>query len=162
MLRQHIRRGHRERQRPGVVRDPGMCRRSFHGNRRSRDRPFGNSRRSASGRRGAVADDARSREVRPCHSSCEADEQSVPTAAEPVEQGRGPRERAPAKARTGHRTGARGTSAGRVRQAARHGRRRVTASHHISIDACDAFFRAQTRCRPPGWMDDVADLTKRP
>ena len=49
--------------RPGVVRDPGMCRRFLHGNRESRDRPFGNSRRSASGRRGAVADDARSREA---------------------------------------------------------------------------------------------------
>src|SRR6266496_1206068 len=36
------------------------------------------SRRSASGRRGAVADDARSREVRLCHSSWEADEQSGP------------------------------------------------------------------------------------
>src|ERR1700756_1721724 len=32
--------------------------------------------RSASGRRGAVADDERSREVGPCHSSNEADEQS--------------------------------------------------------------------------------------
>jgi len=46
--------------RPGVVRDPGMCRRSLRGTGRSRDRPFGNRRRSASGRRGAVADDARS------------------------------------------------------------------------------------------------------
>src|SRR4029450_8660382 len=36
---------------------------------------FGNRRRSASGRRGPVADDARSREVRLCHSSWEADEQ---------------------------------------------------------------------------------------
>ena len=45
------------------------------GTGRSRDRPFGNSRRSASGRRGAVADDVRSREVRPRHSSWEADEQ---------------------------------------------------------------------------------------
>ena len=33
-------------------------------------------RRSASGRRGAVADDARAREVGLCHSSWEADEQS--------------------------------------------------------------------------------------
>jgi hypothetical protein len=48
------------------------------GTGRSRDRPFGNRRRSASGRRGAVADDARSREVRLCHSSWEADEQSGP------------------------------------------------------------------------------------
>jgi hypothetical protein len=45
------------------------------GTGRSRDRPLGNRRRSASGRRGAVADDARSREVRLCHSSREADEQ---------------------------------------------------------------------------------------
>ena len=48
------------------------------GTGRSRDRPFGRRRRSASGRRGAVADDARSREVRLCHSSWEADEQSGP------------------------------------------------------------------------------------
>jgi hypothetical protein len=46
------------------------------GTGRSRDWPFGKSRRSASGRRGAVADDVRSREVRLCHSSWEADEQS--------------------------------------------------------------------------------------
>src|SRR3984893_17699552 len=43
-----------------------------------RDRPFGTRRRSASGRRGAVADDARSREVRLYHSSWEADAQSGP------------------------------------------------------------------------------------
>src|SRR6478672_10455405 len=48
------------------------------GTGRSRDRPFGNRRRSASGRRGAIAGDARSREVRLCHSSWEADEQSGP------------------------------------------------------------------------------------
>src|SRR5262247_113708 len=48
------------------------------GTGRSHDRPFGNCRRSASGRRGAVADDARSREVRLCHSSWEADEQRGP------------------------------------------------------------------------------------
>src|SRR5262245_44030083 len=45
------------------------------GTGRSRDCPFGNRRRSASGRRGAVADDVLSREVRLCHSSWEADEQ---------------------------------------------------------------------------------------
>src|SRR5436190_7663860 len=49
------------------------------GTGRSRDRTLGNRRRSASGRRGAVADDARSREVRLCHSSWEADEQSRAT-----------------------------------------------------------------------------------
>src|SRR6266851_1475507 len=51
---------------------------------------------SASGRRGAVADDARAREVGLRHSSCEADEQggaircgesaAEPTATEPVER----------------------------------------------------------------------------
>jgi hypothetical protein len=50
--------------RPGVVRDPGRCRRSLRGNREISRSTVGNSRRSASGRRGAVADDARSREVR--------------------------------------------------------------------------------------------------
>jgi hypothetical protein len=45
------------------------------GTGRSRERPFGKCRRSASGRRGAEADDARSREVRLRHSSWEADEQ---------------------------------------------------------------------------------------
>src|SRR6476620_9812949 len=67
------------------------------GTGRSRDRPFGNRRRSASGRRGAIAGDARSREVRLCHSSWEADEQSVPTAAEPVERRAGAKECEPAK-----------------------------------------------------------------
>src|SRR5437762_1084401 len=66
-------------ERPGVVEEPGMCRRSLDGNREirrlaSRGAPLW----PASGRRGAVADDARSREVRLCHSSWEADEQSGP------------------------------------------------------------------------------------
>src|SRR5471032_1013170 len=47
--------------RPGVVEDTGMCGSSL--------------RWSASGRRGAVADDARTWGVRLRHSSCEADEQ---------------------------------------------------------------------------------------
>ena len=37
------------------------------------------------GRRGAVADDARTREVGPCHSSCEADKKTERSAAELVE-----------------------------------------------------------------------------
>ena len=49
------------------------------GTGRSRDRPFGNCRRSASGRRGAVADDERTWEVRLRNSSWEADEQSRAT-----------------------------------------------------------------------------------
>ena len=77
--RQHIRA--RQRERPG---DPAWSKTlacadaPCAGTGRSRDRPFGNRRRSASGRRGPVADDARSREVRLCHSSWEADEQSGP------------------------------------------------------------------------------------
>src|SRR5256714_3325946 len=67
-------------ERPGVVEEPGMCRRSLDGNREiprlaSRGAPLW----SASGRRGAVADDARTWEVRLRHSSWEADEQSRAT-----------------------------------------------------------------------------------
>src|SRR3989475_7750404 len=68
------------------------------GTGRSRDRPLGNRRRSASGRRGAVAGDARSREVRLCHSSWEADEQSGPDrSGAGGAKGRGQGEREPAK-----------------------------------------------------------------
>ena len=56
--------------RPGVVKDPGMQIRSLRGNREI-SRPTTGPRAvwSASGRRGAEADDARAREVRPRHSS---------------------------------------------------------------------------------------------
>jgi len=61
--------------RAGVVRDPGMCGSSLHGNR---EVPHLTARggRPASGRRGAEADDARTREVGCRHSSREANEQS--------------------------------------------------------------------------------------
>ena len=76
------------------------------GTGRSRDRPFGNRRRSASGRRGAIAGDARSREVRLCHSSWEADEQSGPRPQRSRwSEGRGPRGMRASKARTGHSAG---------------------------------------------------------
>jgi hypothetical protein len=65
--------------RPGVVRDPGMHGRSLCGNREISRLAGGPCRRSASGRRGAVAGDARAREVRPRHSSDEADEQGWAT-----------------------------------------------------------------------------------
>src|SRR5215203_5925443 len=58
-----------------------MYGRSLTGNREI-SRPTGGrklSSRPALGRRGAVADDERPREVRPCHSSCEADEQGRAT-----------------------------------------------------------------------------------
>src|SRR5215210_7542878 len=62
--------------RSGVVRDPGTHARSWHGNREI-SRPTTGPRAvwSASGRRGAVADDARTGEVRPRHRSGEAGEQ---------------------------------------------------------------------------------------
>jgi hypothetical protein len=46
--------------RPGVVADPGMCGRSVRGNREISRSTVRQCRRSASGRRGAVADEARS------------------------------------------------------------------------------------------------------
>jgi hypothetical protein len=62
--------------RPCVVLDPGMQRRSLFGNREisSPTAPVF-SEWSASGRRGVEADHARAGEVRPFHSSDEADEQ---------------------------------------------------------------------------------------
>ena len=83
------------------------------GTGRSRDRPFGNRRRSASGRRGAVAGDARSREVRLCHSSWEADEQSGPDrSGAGGAKGGGQGECEPAKHGPGTEPGNRVTGAG--------------------------------------------------
>src|SRR6516225_3749917 len=77
--RQHEQAHHRERPLdPAWSKNLACADAPCAGTGRSRDRPFGRRRRSASGRRGAVADDARSREVRLCHSSWEADEQSGP------------------------------------------------------------------------------------
>src|ERR1700686_4826825 len=62
--------------RPGVVLDTGMCGRSLLGNRETPRLTTGHLPGwSASGRRGAVADDERARGVRLRHSSWEADEQ---------------------------------------------------------------------------------------
>src|SRR5215475_11550294 len=83
------------------------------GTGRSHDRPFGSSRRSASGRRGAVADDARSREVRLCHSSWEADEQCGPDrSGAGGAKGGGQGECEPAKHGPGTEPGCRVTGAG--------------------------------------------------
>src|SRR5437764_6645164 len=77
--RQHEQAHHRERPLgPAWSKNLACADAPCAGTGRSCDRPFGRRRRSASGRRGAVADDARSREVRLCHSSWEADEQSGP------------------------------------------------------------------------------------
>src|SRR5208282_6424758 len=62
--------------RPGVVLDTGMCGRSLLGNRETPRLTSGHLPDwSASGRRGVVADDERTRGVRLRHSSWEADEQ---------------------------------------------------------------------------------------
>ena len=62
--------------RPGVVKDTGMCGSSLYGNREMLPLATGAEPLwSASGRRGAVADEVRGQEVRLRRSSCEADEQ---------------------------------------------------------------------------------------
>src|SRR6266699_2436119 len=67
-------------ERPGVVEEPGMCRSSLDGNREiPRLASCGAPLWPASGRRGAVADDERTWEVRLRNSSWEADEQSRAT-----------------------------------------------------------------------------------
>src|SRR5262249_6799964 len=65
---------------PGVVEEPGMCRSSLDGNREIPSlASCGALLWPASGRRGAVADDERTWEVRLRNSSWEADEQSRAT-----------------------------------------------------------------------------------
>ena len=91
-----------------------MCGRSLHGNREV-SRPTRAACRCwpASGRRGAVADDARTREVRPRHSSWEADEQSRATGrGVGGAKGEGRGERGPAKHAPGTGPGSRVPGAG--------------------------------------------------
>src|SRR5207302_8839690 len=94
-------------ERPGVVEEPGMCRSSLDGNREiprlaSRGAPLW----PASGRRGAVADDERTWEVRLRNSSWEADEQSRATGCGVGwSQVRRPRGMRASKARAGCKTG---------------------------------------------------------
>src|SRR5262245_61310294 len=98
----------RRGQRPWHVRDASCT-----GTGRSRVRPFGRSRRSASGRRGAVADDVRGREVRSRHSSWETDEQSGLGHCEVGgAKGGGREERGPAKHAPDTGPGTRVTGAG--------------------------------------------------
>ena len=129
--------------------------------------------RPASGRRGAVADDARTREVGPRHSSCEADEQSGRSdrrelAAEPVER------RAGTKGNAGQQSTRRTQSREsvsqaleRIRQAARQRKKeKFTALfHHISIDLLEeAFFELKANAAPGvdrlTWKDYEADLER--
>src|SRR5436190_11110571 len=131
--------------RSGVVVDTGMCGRSLRGNRET-PRPTTGALPawSASGRRGAVADDARTWGVRLRHSSWEADEQGGAIrcgAGEPRAEAEGN-----ASQQSMGRAQSRGTvsqALARIRQAARQRKKeKFTALlHHISIDQLDeAFF----------------------
>jgi hypothetical protein len=151
--------------RPGVVRDPGMCRRSYA--REPGDLAIG---RSATAARRAVADDARSRGVRLCHSSREADEQSGPNrSGAGGAKGRAERN---ASQHSTHRTQGRervSQALERVRQAARQRKKeKFTALlHHISIDGLRMAFVALKRDAASGvdgltWPTYEADLDKKP
>src|SRR5258706_14160069 len=71
--------------RPGVVLDTGMCGRSLLGNRETPRLTTGHLQDwSASGRRGAVADDERTWGVRLRHSSWKADDKGEATRSEPA------------------------------------------------------------------------------
>ena len=134
-------------------------------------------RRSASGRRGAVADDARTREVGLRHSSCEADEQSGhplrsnprgATARSRWSQGRRPRGMRTSKARAGHRAGqachrrwnAYGKSQGKGR------RRGSPRSSTTSASICSRRRSSNSRRTPRRawigltWTDYEADLER--
>jgi hypothetical protein len=110
----------------GAVRDPGMCGRSLCGNRETPRPTTGHVPTwPASGRRGAVADDARAWGVRLRHSSNEADEQSRATGyGVGGAKGGGQGKCAPAKHAPGTAPGQRVTGTGRIRQvtAVRHPR----------------------------------------
>jgi hypothetical protein len=90
-----------------VVEEPGMCRNLLGGNREIlRLTNRSKAAWSASGRRVSVADDARTREVRLCHSSMEVGEQerAIGCGTDGA-KGRGPKKMWASKPRAGHRTG---------------------------------------------------------
>src|ERR1700760_852629 len=118
-----------------------MCRRSLHGNREV-SCPANDAERcwSAAGRRGADAADARAREVRPGHSSSEADEQRQTTGSGVGgAKGRGRGEREPAKHAPGAGPGKRVPGAGArttSRKAKKEGEVRSPRSSTISVFRC--------------------------
>ena len=108
---------------------------------------------SASGRREAVADDARTWEVRLCHSSCEADEQSRATGCEPVER------RAEAEENAGQQRTRRAQdresvsqALDRIRQVARQRKKQRFTSlfDHIRAELLRVSFLALKRDTAPG------------
>ena len=157
--------------RPGVVGDPGMCGRSLRGNREI-SRPAGGRDAvwSASGRRGAEADDARAGEVRPRHSSEEAGEQGRATGGGAGgAKGGGRGERGTSNARAGRRTGKacprRWTAYGKPQGKGRRNGSPRSSTTSASTCSGTAFF-ALKRDAAPGvdgvtWRDYEADLERR-
>src|SRR5215467_9259480 len=146
-------------ERPGVVEEPGMCRSSLDGNREIPSlASCGALLWPASGRRGAVADDERTWEVRLRNSSWEADEQSRATGCgvggakcggrgecEPAKHAPGA---GPGKCVTGagaHTASRKATEEGTVHLALPPYQRRTTPG---------GILRPQARCRTGcGWAD---------
>src|SRR3954467_2433569 len=156
--------------RSGVVRDPGMHARSGHGNREI-SRPTTGPRAvwSASGRRGAVADDVRTGEVRPRHRSGEAGEQRRAT-VRGVGGAKGGGRGDAGQDRTRRAQDRVSVSQGldRVRHVARQRKKeRFTALlHHVPPDRLRTAFFALKRQAAPGvdgltWQAYEADLDRR-
>ena len=150
--RQHGGARHREcSSGPGVVEDPGMHGRSLRG--KICCPSCGQScRRIESGRRGAVADDARAAEVGPLRCSEEADQQTWATGAESVQRRRGAVENM-VELRTDRTQGRAAVSQrlDRVRQAAgQRKKERFTALfHYVDIDLLrESFFWLQRKAAP--------------
>src|ERR1700676_398491 len=138
--------------RPGVVLDTGMCGRSLLGNRETPRLTTGHLPDwSASGRRGAVADDERTRGVRLRHISWPTNK-AERSAAEPAEP------RAEAKGNAGQQSTRRAQNwvsvsqaLERIRQTARQRKKeKFTALfHHVSIDHLEeAFFELKENAAP--------------
>src|SRR3954464_9158624 len=156
--------------RSGVVRDPGMHARSWHGNREiSRSTTGPRAVWSASGRRGAVADDARTGEVRPRHRSGEAGEQRRATVrGVGGAKGGGRGERGSGPHAPGSEPGKRVTGAGpRTARCTERKKERFTALlHHVTPNRLRTAFFALKRQAAPGvdgltWQAYEADLDRR-
>src|SRR5207244_12602096 len=154
-------------ERPGVVEEPGMCRSSLDGNREiPRLASCGAPLWPASGRRGAVADDERTWEVRLRNSSWEADEQSRATGcgvggAKCGGQG----ECEPAKHAPGARPGKCVTGAGAhtaSRKATEEGTVHLALPPYQCRTPPAGILRTQPRCCTGCGRTDMAGLRGRP
>jgi hypothetical protein len=152
---------------PGAVEDTGMCGRSLFGNREiSRLTRAACRHWPASGRRGAVADDARPREVRLRHSSYEVGEQSRATdhGADGAKGG-GQGKCEPATHAPGAGPGKRVTGTGAHTESCK-GKEEGTV--HVALlpsqpgNSADRILRSQARGSPRRRRADVAGLRDRP